>query len=739
MSNGIKIGLTLNVAIAMCLAQKGFAQTPAPDGASADNTGEVEEIVVTAQRRSERLQDVPLTVEALSKEQLATTGVNNVTDLSFVVPGLMVSDAEGFAITHLRGIGSTAVGPGIENPIAMYVDGVYYGSSSSSLFDFLNVENVEVLKGPQGTLFGRNATGGLIQVTTSDPSHTARIDASATYGNYQTGKGNLYVSNGITESLAADLAIQVGAAGQGYGTNLANGKDVYRNDFDMSARSKWLWTPSDSTKITLAFDYSKQRNSDNPFSPPPGASNLPAVAALPASFGSRWNISNDVQPLYDNENGGVSFRVNQDLGFANFLNILAYRQAATNIDFDLDASPAAIQGAYLKTQEQQASEEVQLSSKDSSTIKWATGLYYYHAKSQYDPARISFGQLAFYPAPPAVYPFGSLEQIGDQIANSYAAYGQATAPILARTNLTLGIRYTYERHSLTGEDPFFLPDGTLIPGSDAILPSMSKSFDKPTYRVAIDHHLTSDVLLYASWNTGFKSGGYNTQVYSDGAYEPETLTAYEVGAKTEFLGHRLLVNLAAFRDLYHDIQVQKVEGASTGIINGASAGIKGIDLDLEGKLGNHFSINGSTEYLDAKFDSFPNAPLSDPDIAVTVPVTIGSAAGNRMPYTSRWVETLGGNYAMDLFSGQVVVNVTANHVGLYFTEADNVIRQPEYTKLNSSLAWKSAGDVYEVMLWGRNLTNAAVIGSGLTLPSGLHTETLEPPRTYGITVSGHFR
>src|SRR5271155_2944358 len=143
----------------------------------AQTAGEVSEVVVTAQRRSERIQDVPITVEAVSADTMRTEGIENVKDLSMVVPGLQIGDAVGFATPHLRGVGSTALAPGVESPIAIYVDGVYYASTTSSLFDFVDVDNVEVLKGPQGTLFGRNATGGLIQVTTRTPSQTPQADS----------------------------------------------------------------------------------------------------------------------------------------------------------------------------------------------------------------------------------------------------------------------------------------------------------------------------------------------------------------------------------------------------------------------------------------------------------------------------------------------------------------------------------------------------------------------------------
>jgi len=503
------VGLLFAANLAVAQADSDSASVAGPDVA-------LQEVVVTAQKRSERLADVPLTVAAVSGTQLASAGVSNITEMNLLVPGLQVQNFVGFAITHLRGIGSTAIGPGVENPIAIYVDGVYYASTSSSLFDFNNVQNVEVLKGPQGTLFGRNATGGLIQITTLNPTQERVVKADVSYGNYQTAKANLYVGGGLTDTLTADISAQVSGAGQGWGTNLANGREVYRSDLNLATRSKWVWTPIDSTKITLALDYARQHNSNISFSQPPGGGNLPAAADLPTTYGGPWNISNDVQPLYINENGGASLRIATDLGHVDLVNITAYRRAATTLNFDLDDSAAPVQGAYLHSDENQFSEELQLLAKPGSPIQWTTGLYYFHSQSQYDPSRVTFGQLAFYPAPPSVYPFAALNAYGFQTAESVAGYGQATMPIFSRTNLTLGLRYTHEEHSLTGSQPFFLPDGSLIPGTDAQFPEVSKAFQGVTYRAALDHHLTKDAMVYGSVSSGFKSGGYNTQAYADG-------------------------------------------------------------------------------------------------------------------------------------------------------------------------------------------------------------------------------
>ena len=275
----------------------------------------------------------------------------------------------------------------------------------------------------------------------------------------------------------------------------------------------------------------------------------------------------------------------------------------------------------------------------------------------------------------------------------------------AQTNLTTGIRYTDETHFLRGSEQFQSADGAVVP-IGATFPRASATFKAPTYRLALDHHFTEDFLLYVSWNTGFKSGGFNTQSYTDGPYEPEKLFAYEVGAKTEFLDHKIRINIAGFHDKYKDIQVQHVEGASTAIINGASATLYGADLDFEARLFSQFTISGSAEVLHAVYDSFPNAPTSNPDLAITEPTFGGDAAGHHLGYAAPEQFTIAGDYSFPLPSGELDLNVTVNHSASFLTEPDNVIRQPDYTKVNASLRWKAANDRYDVLLWGRNLTNA---------------------------------
>jgi iron complex outermembrane recepter protein len=717
------------------LTQAQTAPAASTEGAKA---GELNEVVVTAQRRSERIQDVPISVAAISADTMKAAGVENVKDLSTVVPGLQIGDAVGFATPHVRGVGSTTLAPGVETPIAIYVDGVYYASTTSSLFDFVDVDNVEVLKGPQGTLFGRNATGGLIQVTTKTPTQTPHLDADISYGNYQSVKSDLYVSGGIVDNLAASLAVSASGQGQGYGRNLLTGDEVNRNDINLGLHTKWVWSPLDTTTLTLAADYSHRRDSYLADRLPPGATNFPAVPAtatspaIPAqpipNYGSEWDTAQNIDPLNRNIAGGASIRLDQELGFAKLMDIVAYRKNSSTIDWDLYEGVPQYFDGLLDASESQFSEELQLSSEKGSPLIWTAGIYYFHSQSAYDPNHVVFG-------PPQINPLQILSP-DEQHANSIAGYGQVTIPLAARTNLTLGARYTNENHNIVGRQTLFIPGGPVI--ADTPYPRRSARFSKPTFRVALDHHLTDATMVYASFNRGFKAGGFNTGSIPDPAYGPETLNAYEIGVKTDLLERRLRLDLSGFHYDYKSIQVQKIEGAATGIINGGAAKLNGADLDLKFVATEALNFDLSAEYLNAYFTSFDQAPLSNPDIGGFTEVVTGSAAGKQLPYAPHFSFTLGANYVVQLQGSELDLNATVQHSGLFYLEPDNVMKQNDYTRLNSSIAWRPADHRYGVTLWGRNLTNEAVISYGGTLVSGLRTVGYEAPRTYGITFEYHY-
>ncbi|HEX4180948.1 MAG TPA: TonB-dependent receptor plug domain-containing protein, partial [Caulobacteraceae bacterium] len=353
------------------LTSNAFAETTSAPTAGTDQTAapSLAEVVVTAQRRSENLQAVPVTISAMSAQQLASAGVSNIQGLGLVTPGLVFQQDAGFLLPHLRGIGTPAIGPGLENSVALYVDGVYYATSSASNLNLNDISQTEVLKGPQGTLFGRNATGGLIQVLTKDPSFSPFATLSATYANYDTSTLDAYGTTKITDDLAGALSLHVSHQGEGWGRNVETGEDVYKDDFDLTARSKLLWKPFEGTTVRLNFDYEQDNNSDGVIGAAPGFVRA-LYGTAPTQTG--YNVDENVQPEMRLQAGGVSVRVDQSLGSLTLVDITAYRQSSYYSAVDPDLGPAAYIGSFGQSIDKQVSEELQLISKGAGPFQWST-------------------------------------------------------------------------------------------------------------------------------------------------------------------------------------------------------------------------------------------------------------------------------------------------------------------------------------------------------------------------------
>jgi outer membrane receptor protein involved in Fe transport len=300
---------------------------------STDDTG-LTDIVITAQKRSENLQRVPVSVAVVTADQLLESGVSDIRDLKLVAPGVDMQTLTGFAIPIIRGVGNRATISGVEPPNALYIDGVYYAASTANLLSFNNISQIEVLKGPQGTLFGRNATGGLMQITPREPSDILKADLTLTAANYETITGNGDVTGGIASDVVADFAVHASTMGKGYGTNLFNGKDVYKVNKDIGFRSKWLVKFGDQTEARFIGDYSEQKNSNNALRIKKGTTVPPPFG--PTYGGSPWDIDADYQPLTRVKTGGVSLRIDHKIGDYSLMSLSAYRHTDTAVDFDLD-------------------------------------------------------------------------------------------------------------------------------------------------------------------------------------------------------------------------------------------------------------------------------------------------------------------------------------------------------------------------------------------------------------------
>lgn len=716
---------------------------PAASAATQDIEGGILDIVVTAQRRSERLQDVPVAVTAATGERLAAVGIQSSQDLAMLTPGLSIPQTSGYTQPRIRGVGTSSNGPGIENPVATYIDGVYVASAPSSLLTLNNIERVEVLKGPQGTLFGRNATGGLIQIITKDPSQTMGGAFNLSYGNYRTIISDAYVTGGLSDVIAADISLRYEHQDKGFGTNLFDGRDVGRLDHDFAGRMKFLIEPSDTTEIRLSLDY-ESRDSDRdiqhldtsqaPFSPFNNA-----FLGGPFPLGGTYDVNQNYAFRNKLEAGGVALHINQELGNVALQSITAYRKSKFQFNLDLDLLPIDGFTAFSSAKFQQFSQELQLSSNNDGPLKWVAGLYYFYSKDGWQPIVIGVGPLVNQDAPGI--PANIVDQ-NYQKTDAVAAYAQATYEILPDTNLTLGGRYNYEHKSVDGVHTVLL-GGTPVFSTSFPAPGFptTATFKRFNYRIALDHKFTPDILGYVSYNTGFKSGGFVLAKFDQGPFRPEDIKAAEVGLKTQFLNRRVRFNVAGFYYDYKNIQVQRFDAGSQLIYNGAKAQMYGVDIDAEVAITRGLTLNGGFSYIHSEFKSFRDADVTAPKPGCPTPPPGGilpcDAAGNRLPQTPKTSFNIGGDYRVDTAFGRIALNATYFRQSKVFAAADNIAFQPSYDLINASIAWTDLSDHLSVKLWGKNLGKTVYRTSLIEGFTGFDV-SYGYPRTYGVTVGFNF-
>ena len=445
-----------------------------------------------------------------------------------------------------------------------------------------------------------------------------------------------------------------------------------------------------------------------------------------------WDVEADYPGFNNIKSGGGSLKIDQKIGSLSLLSITAYRKLQYDNGLDLDFTASPFQTINQSQHDRQFSQELQLQSPATGPFKWTLGAYYFNANDVSDPLAVGLSGAAFDPT----FPIDQIVTIGGQKTRSLAAYGQASYTLASRTTLTLGGRYTDEKR--TGDTSEVLNLAFGIP-SIVIPPShQTATFRKPTFRVSVDQKIGENALGYISFNRGFKSGGFNVQQLGAPAFKPEVLDAYEAGLKTSFFDRKLTLNGSTFYYKYSDIQIQYITPSGAfGILNGAEAHAYGVDLDAAARVTSAFQVTVGAELLHTKFSSFPGAQIST--LQGGTPTTVGSAAGNRLPLAPTFSGTLGGHYTFDLAGGaKMVANSTVSYNSGWFTEPDNVVRQPRFVQVNAKLNWVSASGRYNASIWGENLSNAEVRTNAGTTANGNHYVSFAPPRTYGVTIGAKY-
>lgn len=707
----------------------GPTRSPAPADGPVAGDRTVGDIVVTAQRRNENLQKVPIVITAVSGAQLATAGITSLATLGTLAPGFNARTTAGAFQPYIRGIGTSS--NVVENPVALYTDGVYLPQQREGYRELPDVEQIAVLKGPQGTLFGRNATGGVIQITTRRPTQAFEFDGSLGIDSYAFLRASAFVSGGVTNNLAGSLSVNVAHQGEGYGKNLTTGNGTDQLLHSLSFRGKLVWDLDPATDVTLIADYMDRRERAYSFIPYPGTQFIVPVAGVPSKLDTR----SIVDPYTAFFGGGISVAINHDLGFAKFVSISSYRQGSANYLFD-DApiggpSPLLVHVDGGGQSNKDFTDELQLVSSGDKRFTWTAGIFFYYNELANTPIVRNFlpsffGGVAPPPANRTTLTYGL------EVTRSVAPFAQVGIELFKDTKLTLGGRFTYERRTL----PTAYVIGTRFTGvtTTTSFNYAPLTINKPTWRIALDHQFGADVLGYVSYNRGVKSGGYNVLNPVNPPYQPEQLDAYEVGVKTELFDRRLRLNIGGFYYNYANLQVTQFVGIAQAIVNGAKAELYGIDVDFNARVTPEFTLSGGLEGLHSKFSQYNNAVGSTPRPTGGAIIFPTDATGKRLPQAQNFVGTLSGDYETPVSFGSLHFNATASYNGDYFFEADNFLRQPAYVLANTSLSWTSLSKQYTVTLWARNLADERVISNATSQAIGYPTSYLaQPPRSFGIT------
>ncbi|MFA5631339.1 MAG: TonB-dependent receptor [Porticoccaceae bacterium] len=742
---------------------------------------QIEEIIVTAQKRSERVQDVPIAISAFSGDGLEKAGVNNADTLSQVVPGLQFGRQVGSSVPYLRGVGTQQAAGGEEGSIATYVDGVYRLSPYSVIQSFNNIERIEVLKGPQGTLFGRNATGGLVHIITKTPQAETAGNLSISYGSYDTFAAGFYGTTAVVDNLYTDLAITFSDQGKGYGKNRFTGNDANKSE-EFGIRNKWRWDTSDNTDVTLAVDYTDMESSisiarqpapgslgvdgqvvfagciaglgGNPGSPSPSEAGICApVAAANATVntGDFYDINSDTDPYYEAEDYGIQLEIRHSLDTLDVISISSYRENKASQILDQEGSILPVIYAPLQNRADSLQQEFRLESSNQEGLRWIAGLYYLDSQTSYDTFNLSgFGVAGLVPNAIAYQADPAQE------TTSYAAFLQLDYQLTSKTNVTAGFRLSHDKREYSASHqivlggpagPFFTSLSDFhsaeyvpipITADGAMVLSDQKSWTEPTWRTSINHQFTRDLMLYASYNRGFKSGLYNLPNPSNpGPVDPEFLDAYEIGFKSMWFEHRLQINGAAFYYDYKDLQLNSAAVGSTLTLNAGEAEIHGAEFDIIALPIDNLELRLGVSYLHTEYTSFDNAPFFTPTGFGGNFVYSGDAKGNKLNRSPEFTGNLSATYEAATELGLVTVFGNIYYNDGFYWEPQNNTEQKSYTLLNAGISLTLPGDNITFTLKGVNLSNEKYSYYDDVATFGSAVSSAEP-RTYHAKIEYAF-
>ncbi len=754
------------------LAQEAKPQeSPPPVAPEAAQNDDIQVVIVTANKRAESLQSVPAAITAISGDTLTK---NNISDLSGVAnrtPGLtFAAFATGQPEIAIRGVGTKEDGPAASDSTVVSVDEVYIAARSAQVFDLFDLDRVEILRGPQGTLYGKNSIGGSINFVTLQPNATTHVKTQVKLGNFGRADVGGLVSGQIADGLFGKIAASYRSS-DGYLRDILVGSPLYGKRLgateSVGFRGTLRWVPSDRVETILILDYARDNNGATNREPVGSlgplhncgcASDPMAVNAAFGGTGSPYTTLADVEGFTKRNIFGASVRVNWQLDFATLTSISSYRRTNYNYLEDSSGLPTStaftdLTGAHgspnltllgpatngftfkitdgVTEAPEQYTQELRLTSPSGGRLDWVTGAFYSLEKN-FRTEEFFFPSLGGADLKPS-----DSFTLQSNKSTSYAAYAQGGYKITDKLKLTVGARYSEETKDITSE-------GRIISGLPLLLQAYSqiqaeKGWSNISWRVVGDYQLAKSALVYASVATGFKSGGFtgsaSTAATASKPFNPENATTYEVGTKSEFFQRHLRLNVAGFYTDYKDLQVTRFFqplGTTFGQFiteNAGTAVTKGVELEVVARPVSGLEIGGTYAYLDARYTHFTG-------LASTIGT--GNFDGKRLRQSPKDSASAYISYTYNLASGASLSALTSwKYQSLSYYDPDNnpITVIPAYQLVDAHVDYKSAGGRWTLSLWGKNLGDTHYRTHVFSQRDGRVAFALfGDPRTYGLTL-----
>ncbi len=753
------IGASLLVLAAA--ASSARAQTgEAPQDAPAESTT-LQEIVVTAQRRAENLQDVPLAVTALTADTLARNDIRDLGRVEVLTPGFSFGKSGSDARPAIRGVRTENVGVSGDPTIGFFVDNVYRSRATQANEPFVDVARVEVQRGPQGTLYGRNTFGGNIAIATAEPDEEFSGAVSGVLGSYERRSTQGHVNLPVNDMLQVRVAGLLETM-NGYVEGTTDALDIFDRDttyYRVSAR----YAPTDAFEAVLRYSHWTEEGTGGAafgyrvggvfVNPTTGAFDINGQprrvlydlprTGFPGLTGTPINPDPHFYPgdtkLEQNlEQDSFAANLSYDFGPVTLRSITGYTELEVFRNADNDFS---LRLGNVDAQEDKLnafSQELQIASNGEGPFQWIAGYFYF--KEDIEASFFSSCPTGARNTPGCAFAAGLPETV------SNAVFGQASYWFIPdRFRVTAGVRYTKDEKTVVRANGLTDARQRLV----SVTPTGQQfgfEFEKTTYRLNAEYHLTDENMVYATLSTGFRSGGFNAGFFTNpalpGAFGPELVTAYEAGSKNRFLDDRLQLNVSVYRNEFEDLQVQNQflivtpTGTTTTsvILNAAEAHSQGIEIELEAVPVENLNIALSATMMKAEYDDYRNVPAPANYIGFL------NYSGNEVPYSPSYKLTGQVSYDFDLgamgtLTPQATVLVSDSY---YLTDTNTALDlQEQFTKLDLRLTWRSEDERFTAEVFGNNVTDEITLNRATFGSRGLN-QSYDAPAMYGVRIGAAF-